>query len=235
MKKKIFSFMLMAALLVSGVTVLAACGGDNAIYAGKNLTLQEAVSQAEAGDLIKLDSNIVLDTQVNVDKEITIDLCGYTISGENIWNASTGEWSLISVQENGNLTIKNGTVEAAQDDCYAIDLRDGGKCTIVSGKYIGNVHAVYVKAGELEVKGGEFDIKQLSEVTHDSRYTLNCYDASYRNGTAKITVKGGKFANYNPAGSTSENPTAKFLADGYKVETSPADANGDVWYTVVAE
>lgn len=237
MKKnfKHFCIALLFCLVVPCAFLLGACNEDNAIYAGKNLTLQEAVNQAEAGDVIKLDSDINLDEQVNIDKAVTIDLCGFKISGENIWNANLGKWSLISVTENGELTIKNGTVEAAQDDSYAIDVRNGGKCTIESGKYIGNVHSIYVKQGELVVNGGEFDIKQLSEVTGDSRYTLNCYDANYRNGTAKITVKGGKFANFNPEGSIGENPVANFLADGFKVEVSEADANGDIWYTVVAE
>ncbi len=233
--KNLFCMALIACLIIPCAIVLGACGGDNAIYAGKDMTLQEAVNVAEEGDVIKLDSDIMLDDQVNVDKEITIDLCGYKISGEDIWNTSTKAWSLISVKENGNLTIKNGTLEAAQDDCYAIDVRDGAKCTIESGKYIGNVSAVYVHTGELIVNGGEFDIKQLSEITGDSRYTLNCYDANFRNETAKITVKGGKFANYNPEGSTGENPAADFLADGFKVEASEADQNGDVWYSVVAE
>ena len=233
--KHILCIALVCCFILPCAILLSACGGDNAIYAGKNMTLQEAVNQAEAGSLIKLDSDIQLDAQVNVDKKITIDLCGHKISGEDIWNASTSEWSLISVKENGELIIKNGTVEAAENDCYAIDLRDGGKCIIESGNYIGNVHSIYVHAGELTVNDGKFDIKQLSEVTNDSRYTLNCFDSNYRNGTAKITVKGGQYANYNPEGSTGENPVANFLADGLKTEASAADSNGDVWYTVVAK
>ena len=233
--KNLFCMALICCLIIPCAIALGACGKDNAIYAGKDMTLQEAVNAAEAGDVIKLDSDINLEKQVIVDKAITIDLCEYRITGENIWKGATYEWSLISVQEGGELTIKNGTLEAAQDDCYAIDVRDGAKCTIQSGKYVGNISAVYVHTGELTVNGGEFDIKQLSDITGDSRYTLNCYDANFRNNTAKITVKGGKFANYNPEGSTGENPAADFLADGLKTEASAADANGDVWYSVVAE
>ena len=235
MKNKILSLVLALCLIVPCALMFTACGkDDDTIYAGTKLTLQEAVDKAEGGDLVKLDSNITLTAQVNINKKVTIDLAGYTINNaEDIWDTTNKEWSLISVKENGDLTIKNGTIQAKENDCYAIDIRDGGKCVIESGKYIGNVHSVYVREGNLSITGGEFDIQQLSDVTGDSRYTLNCYDASYNNGSATITVTGGKFANYNPNGSTSEYPTADFLADGYTVDTY--EDNGDTWYVVVSE
>jgi len=219
-------------LVLCSCLMLSACGEDQpkTLYVGDNMTFAQAVECAEDGDIIKLEKDIILSEQIKIDEDVIIDLGGYTISNTtDIWNTSTGEWSLISIDD-CNVTIKNGTLQAKENDCYALDIRDEGKLTIESGTYIGNVHAVYVYEGELIVKGGEFDIQQLSEVTHDSRYTLNCYDANYKNGTAKITVMGGKFANYNPEGSTSEYPTAKFLAEGYEVSSEVV--GGDTWYTV---
>lgn len=222
-------------LVLCSCFMFAACGEDQpkTYYVGDNLTLAQAVDKAEDGDTIKLEKDIVLTQQVEVDEDIIIDLGGHTVSNTtDIWKLSTGKWSLISIND-CSVTIKNGTLHAKENDCYALDVRDGGKLTIESGTYIGNVHSVYVHEGELIVKGGEFDIQQLDQNTNDSRYTLNCLDANYRNGTAKITVKGGKFANYNPAGSTSEYPTADFLADGYTITTEVIGP--DTWYTVVAE
>lgn len=231
--KKIFKFALMFMLIIPFSFLFYGCE-MNTIYAGKNLTLENAINQAKDGAIIKLDENITLTSQVNVNKKVTIDLGGYTINNtDDIWSVTDKNWSLISVKEGGELTIKNGTIKAKENDCYAIDVRDGGKLTIESGKYIGNVHSIYIYQGEAYINGGEFDIQQESEVTGDSRYTLNCYDANYRASTAKIYVKGGKFANYNPSGSQSENPTADFVIDGYKVEQSVE--NGETWYTVVAE
>lgn len=184
---------------------------------------------------VTLCGDFELESQLNVTSNMVLDLNGYTVSNsKDIWNDSSKAWSLISVN-GGNLTIKNGTVDAKENDCYAIDVRNGGKCTIESGEYIGNVSAVYVLDGELIVNGGLFDIKQLPNKPNDSRYTLNCLDENYKKGTAKITVTGGTFANYDPEGSTSEYPTAKFLADGYDISVSEEDANGDVWYTVIAK
>ena len=194
----------------------------------------EMLSQIPMGMAVNatLASDMVLDAPLSITSNLTLDLNGHTINNvDGIWDSANSQWSLISV-DGGNLTIKNGTVDAKEDDCYAIDIRKGGRCTIESGTYIGNVHSVYVYYGSLVVKGGTFDIKQLPEDTGDSRYTLNCYDEYYRNGRATIEVYGGTFANYNPNGSTSEYPTADFVPVGYSVEKSAADANGDVWYTV---
>lgn len=232
MKNKILRFTLAIMFILPFALMLTACG-DNTICVGKNLSLEDAIKDANNGAIIKLDQNITLENQINVDKKITIDLAGYTLNNtSDIWDTTNKKWSLISVVEGGELTIKNGTLQAKENDCYAIDVREGAKLIIESGKYIGNIHCIYVFEGEAEINGGEFDIEQLGS-TNDSRYTLNCFDANYAAGTAKITVRGGKFANYNPAESISENPTANFVADGYKVETSTE--NGETYYTVVAE
>ena len=197
----------------------------------------EMLSQIPMGMAVNatLSSDVVLDAPLRITSNLTLDLNGHTINNvDSIWDSTNSQWSLISV-DGGNLVISNGTVDAKENDCYAIDIRNGGKCTIESGTYIGNVHAVYVRQGSLIVNGGTFDIKQLSEISGDSRYTLNCFDESYSQGEATIAVCGGTFANYNPSGSTSEYPTADFVADGYKVEQTVADGNGDIWYTVVAD
>ena len=237
--KKFTLFVLAMLMIIPCAFGFSACGkkdddktpSTNTLYVDENLSLSSAVAQAQSGDIVKLNTDVTLSEPVKINKSVTIDMGGKTISNtEDIWDVTNKDWSLISVQEGGNLTIKNGNIVAKENDCYALDVRDGGKLTVESGKYIGNVHSVYVYEGEAIINGGEFDIKQLSDITGDSRYTLNCYDANYRNETAKISVTGGKFANYNPAGSTSEYPTANFLAEGYK--TTSQTVGEDVWYTV---
>ncbi|MBE7074677.1 MAG: hypothetical protein E7376_01695 [Clostridiales bacterium] len=241
MKKKILGIVLAFCLMIPCMFMVAGCG-DTAIYAGTDLTLAEALTQVETGGTIKLDADIVLDAELRIAKKVTIDLNGYTISNTvDIWNDAAGEnetdsWSLISVRANGDLTIKNGTLAAKENDCYALDVRYGGKLTIESGEYVGNVSAVYVVEGELNILGGKFNIQQLDNRTNDSRYTINCNDANHTAQTAIVKISGGQFANYNPAGSTSEYPTINFLEEGYVATAdAQADENGDIWYTVTAE
>lgn len=124
---------------------------------------------------------------------VTLNLDGKVISNnKDLWKGN--DWSLISVRDNASLTITgNGTLDSKPTDCYALDVQDpDAALTIENGIYNGNVSAVYVYAGRLVVKGGEFDIYQKSDFG-DSRYLLNCLDANYENGTASISIEGGAF------------------------------------------
>jgi hypothetical protein len=85
-----------------------------------------------------------------------------------------------------------------------MDVRGGAKLTTESGDFIGNVHAIYVLEGELAVNGGFFKVQQPYSAAQPYDFTLNCYDANYRNGTAKITVNGGSFYGFDPQDNAAE-------------------------------
>lgn len=162
-------------------------------------------------------------------KEVTLDLNGKTISNTtDIWNTAANDWSLLSVR-GGSLTIKGaGTLQAKENDCFAVDVMDGGKVVIEDGTYVGNVHAVYVFEGSVEIKGGKYSIQQPSELPSPYGYVLNCYDANCKNGTAKIMVSGGEFEKFNPADCAAEGAHTNFLADGYM----SVEAEEGVWTVV---
>ena len=117
----------------------------------------------------------------------------------------------------GSLTIKGaGTLQAKENDCFAVDVQDGGTVVIEDGTYVGNVHAVYVYEGTAEIKGGKYSIQQLSSNPDPYGYVLNCYDKNREKGIAKIIVTGGEFVKFNPADCAAEGAHTNFLADGYK-------------------
>ena len=62
-------------------------------------------------------------------------------------------------------------------------------------------------------------------------FVLNCYD-DYKEGTAKITVTGGTFENFNPADCAAEGEDTNFVANGYTVTF---EGRQDTWYTVVPQ
>ena len=103
---------------------------------------------------------------------------------------------------------------------------------IKNGTFTGNIHAVYVFEGEAVIEGGFFSVQQkYPDAAKADEFVLNCYDANRANGTAKITVKGGTFVNFNPADCQAEGAHTNFVADGYTVKS---EAHGsDTWYTVV--
>lgn len=183
------------------------------------------------GGEAKLAADLVLDRAIEVaaGKEVTLDLNGKTISNtEDFWNEATNNWSLLSVR-GGSLTLTgNGAVKAKENDVFAVDVQDGGNLVIEGGEYVGNMDAVYVFEGTVEIKGGKFSIQQLSENPDPYGYVLNCYDTNYKNGKAKILVSGGEFVKFNPADCAAEGAHTNFLADGYM----SVEAEEGVWTVV---
>jgi len=183
------------------------------------------------GGSATLSEDLVVNEPISVatGAEVTLDLNGKTISNTaDLWNTAANDWSLLSVK-GGSLTIKGaGTLQAKENDCYAVDVMDGGKVVIEDGTYVGNVHAVYVFEGTAEIKGGKYSIQQPSGLPSPYGYVLNCYDANRKNGTAKIMVSGGEFVKFNPADCAAEGAHTNFLADGYM----SVEAEEGVWTVV---
>ena len=86
--------------------------------------------------------------------------------------------------------------------------------TVNGGKYYGGGTIFNVEKGTLIVNDGFFQVAPDVD-TKDYRYTLNCIDGNYKNGTAKIIVKGGTYVNFDPSNNGAEGSGTNFVADGY--------------------
>ena len=166
--------------------------------------LQILIDNAIENTVVKLTSDIVVTETTTVSKNITIDLNGYTIKNtKDIWNESAKIWSLISVRNGGILTLLDssdagtGTLLAKENDCFAVDVCDGGMLIIEGGTYVGNISSVYVYSGTAYINGGYYKVQQISNVNGYGE-TINCYDANFKNGTAKVIISGGSFYNFDP-------------------------------------
>lgn len=109
---------------------------------------------------------------------------------------------------------------------------EGIMVTVNGGKYYGGGTIFNVEKGTLIVNDGFFQVAP-DVGTKDYRYTLNCIDGNYKNGTAKIIVKGGTYVNFDPSNNGAEGSGTNFVADGYKVVSETHGS--DIWYKVVAE
>ncbi len=201
--------------------------------------VQNAIKNVAAdGKLyLKLTEGVTVDEVLAVTGgDVTIDATDKTVANTaDLWNGDSGAWSLVSARETANVTVMGGNFKAKENDCYAADVYDKtAKLVIKGGNFIGNVTAVYVFEGELVIEGGFFDIQQLNSNNVQDGYgvLINCYDANFKNGTAKVTITGGTFVNFNPADNKAEGAGTNFVPEGYKV-VSETKTNGDVWYTVV--
>lgn len=189
----------------------------------------ELATALAKGGTVTLNEDITITEALTVSKDTVLNLGDkkITYSGENdIFDEETKVWSLISV-DGANLIINgNGTVEAKANDSFCIDVQNGGKVVINGGNYVGNISAVYVYSGEAAIYGGNFSIEQTSGITNKNyTYVLNCYNDNYKNGTAKITVCGGTFENFDPSAENAGDD-GSYVKNGYVV------TNSDNTYTV---
>ena len=107
---------------------------------------------------------------------------------------------------------------------------------IYGGDFEAYTHVLYAYHGTFNIYGGTFKLLgggSLDPKGHE-KFLLNCYDASFRDGTAKINVYGGKFYNFNPAESYGEpGGPVSFVAPGYHVVET--EENGVPVFEVVKD
>lgn len=186
-------------------------------------TLADAIRLATKGKTITLLTDVEQNTQLTINKNITLDLNGKTIKNTvDIWGKKAN--AILSITNGAKVTITgDGTIDAKENDCYTINVVKGD-LTIENGTFYGNVSVVQVQEGTLSVKGGTFDLHQKWEGS--SKYLFNCIDGAYAGGSANVAISGGTFVGFDPSVSP-EGEGTSYLAPGY----APTD-NGDGTYGV---
>ena len=177
-------------------------------------TLADAIRLAAKGKTITLLCDVEQNTQLTIDKSITLDLNGKTIKNtEDIWGETAN--AILSITNGAKVTITgNGTIDAKENDCYTINVVKGD-LTIENGTFYGNVSVVQVEEGTLSVKGGTFDLHQKWEGS--SKYLFNCIDSEFTSGNAKVAISGGTFVGFDPNVSPEQKvdgKTPSFAAPG---------------------
>ena len=206
----------------AGLKDALAVGGD--VTVSENITADATKTGAADRLQIKKPTNLTFDGM-------------YTVPGEledsNNWAALyISADTTINASDKGGIDCLNKTDPNASyiGGPYVAHIT-GGTVTVNGGNYYGGGTTFQVQQGTLIVNGGFFKVAPDID-THDYRYVLNCVDASYKNGSAKIIVKGGTFVNFDPSNNGAEGAGTNFVADGYSV-ISETKSNGEVWYTVV--
>ena len=173
-----------------------------------------------AGGIVSVNKDIKTDNIddneadcITISEPTTLNLDAKIVSPDNMGNNNTNFCALIVDADTTINAGENGGIDTGRNGGYALNVRKGANLTIT---------------------GGHFAVEPFSDARYGYEFMLNCIDAAYKNGTAKIIVKGGTFVNFNPANCKAEGAGTNFVADGYKV-VSAAQANGDTWYTVVPE
>ena len=209
----------------------------------ENATYYPVIDLAGLKDAVKNGGNVAVDADVQVSgtdtaaqrtiiaKPTTLNLNAKIVSPDNMGNNKTNFCALIVDADTTINAGESGGIDTGTNGGYGINVRNGATLTINGGSYYGGGTAVQVQEGTLTITGGHFAVEAFGE-PYGYNFLLNCIDSAYKNGTAKIIVKGGTFVNFNPANCKAEGAGTNFVAEGYGVVATP-QANGDVWYTVV--
>ena len=198
--------------LIPAVIVADKASGESKIKAYS--TLADAVAAAQDGQTVRLLADVEQNTQLTINKSITLDLNGKTIRNTvDIWGDKAN--AILSITNGAKVTITgNGTIDAKENDCYTINVVKGD-LTIENGTFYGNVSVVQVEEGTLSVKGGTFDLHQKWEGS--SKYLFNCIDSEFTSGNAKVAISGGTFVGFDPNVSPEQKvdgKTPSFAAPG---------------------
>ena len=167
-------------------------------------TFEEAYEAAQADDVIELFRTVVLTSNYNYEKQVTVK----SAFGETAFRVKA------------EVSFNNMTINS-DDYCVIVGASDGaGKLTINGGTYNGETTAVSVTMGEVNINGGTFKVEPYQG---SYEYTINCIDANYNNGAAKVSIQGGKFYKFNPMNNAAEGTGTNFCAEGYEARYNQND------------
>ena len=254
MKRKLLATLLALCLIV-GMIPVAASAAEKTVNTAAELT--DALAAAVDGDTIRLGDDMVLEPTYaienddyteeekeegppipyfTIDHSIVLDLNGHTISWdvEKVTTNSQDIWYtlLLFAVDGAEVTIcGNGTIEteANYSNSYGINIVNNGSLTIENGTFTGATSAIQVQTGSLVITGGTFKQAKTigSAAPQYAKYVVNAIDANYKNGTAKIALKGGEYC-YDYS-NFPEGADTTYVADGYVMETSSGETG---MYTV---
>lgn len=220
---------------LSEITVLDGNSGlidENAVTVDSASALANALAD-ETVTSIALTADLTVNESLEIaNRTLTLDLAGHTLKNDqSIWDDNAKNWSNIRVS-NATLTlVGDGTIQALENDCYAIDLQDNATLYIKNGTYIGNISSVYLygENSKCYIEGGKFEIQQLNNNGVEGPYgqMINIYNPM-RN-SAECVITGGVFVGYNPA--EPEEGDVQYLPAGYTTQYNA----GDNTYTVAKE
>lgn len=223
--------------------------GGEVVYAEYHVTQSsnsKLMGSSPANGKIILDTDIELTkgraySALASGKEI-VDLNGHTwkCGDTRATDSNLGSYYLRGGNINVTLmdSVGGGVFENNHADYLVFSNGANAVVNVMSGEYRGYTHTLYSLLGTINVYGGTFKLLDAEtaerDVNGNLKFLLNCFDANYTEGTAKINVYGGKFYEFNPAVTYGEpGGPVSYVANGYHVVESTE--NGIKVYEVVAD
>lgn len=171
----------------------------------------EAIYMAAAnGGEFTLTEDVELSEPLVIQSSLTLNLGGYTITGGKVDSPemSGTDISAIVVEKGATLTIVGeGNIVGTE---YGVYVKDGN-VVVKGGNIKAGTSAVQVYNGTANIEGGNFS------ATSSAVYVINCIDAAYTSGAAKVNITGGTFVGFNPADNAAEGVGTNFVNENCSV------------------
>ena len=163
----------------------------------------------------------------------------WDLNGHNLTSSNTRGYGIFILRGSAKLeindTVGTGVVKNTTDDYGFWTSTVDSKVVINGGNFEAATHVLYAQKGTIEVNGGSFKLTNAATADKDQngnfKFLLNCHDAEYVSGEAKIIVRGGKFYGFDPSNTYGEpGGPVSFVAEGYEsVPTNEAYEYGTVY------
>lgn len=195
--KKILAGILSAAMVFTTMAIPAFA--DDTTEESGSTTITEAIKKANNGETVKLSSNVTESVNIAENKEITLDLNGYTLTN------AAGYDTIIN---KGNLTVidssegKTGTVDNVSNGRAALINDEDATATLNGGTFKRSAEkGTYEQYSDGEnsyytvQNGGTMTINNGVVVENSGGYSSNIVNGgNSAEKTAQLTVNGGTFS-----------------------------------------
>lgn len=178
---------------------------------------------AATGGQFTLTEDLTLTEPLVIQSSLVLNLNGYSLNGGKVDTPEmTGtDISAITIDNGATLTIEGeGNIVGTEYGVYV----KNGNVVVKGGNITAGTSAVQVYNGTANIEGGKFS------ATSSNVYVINCIDTNWKNGTAKVSITGGTFVGFNPADNAAEGAGTNFVADGYQTVD-----RGNGAYTVISD
>lgn len=212
--------------IVENYTVADGYSVSHRIY---HITNENSSKLGGVGEMI-LDEDITRTSSIVAPLAPAYDAV-WNLNGHNLTVEGTPKSGVYLNRYASNLEVKGEGVIRAEGAYGLWNNGTTGKIIINDGVTIeAQTHAVYAEKGIIEINGGTFKLTNWADADKDEngnlRFLINCLDANYRNGSANIIVKGGKFYDFDPANCAAEGVGTSFVAEGYESVASTETIDG---------
>ena len=223
------TFILLALLCIPSISNAATT--ENAT---DESTLRSAIENVDDGGTVEIQNNITVTGPIVIQKELTIDGNGYTISGSTEWTSTTGNQTMFTAQlAAGKLTLKD--IDLNNGPKYGVQAYDGATVILDNVSITGfRYGGVLVNGGNVEVrdlhlgyngtdKNNGIEIDKGAAATNNPTLTMNGTLTSDETENVVRPAENGNLTDFTIT--NTENTTNKVVIAGDKVVLTDKDNN----------